>query len=181
MKNLLLILVVTPLLLAVTCGPEKDDFCDDSLVRVRSNNLANVENIQEIYALGDTLWFNVSVNNIVSVDEGADEVDISVYTNLKFHFNLNRDSAFESDPWLCVNEETVEIEQGELSFRCNEILFEKQDTQFVSRIGIRLLEAGAYNLAVKEISVFDEDCALGDVIISTTFTNGTEEVEFIVQ
>lgn len=181
MKKLLLVVATMPFLLAVTCGPDESDLCGEPTTRFRSNELAGVENPKEVYDLGDTLWFSVILNNVIDIDEGTNTLDISDYTNLKFHFNLNRDSVFQSQTWLCVNDETLEIEQGELTFRCNEILFERQETQFVARIGIKLLEVGAYNLAVKEISSFDEDCALSDITIATTFPNGTEEFEFMVQ
>jgi len=179
MKNIVLLLFLTPFLLANRCNVDDGSLCDNETLRETQNNLFTIENPQEIYEVGDTLWINSELERNFSLESITRTVDLFDYGELSFHFNFDKTSVFDSSTYLCVNDETIEIINGVASARCNGLIYEKTETGFITRFGIKLLEVGNFSLLIKEIQ--SQNCITEDISIRTSFNNDAEMITFEVQ
>ena len=178
MKKVLSIFVTSLFLLAFTCESDNGN-CDIEPLRATQANLVTLENLQPEYEVGDILWITSELDRFFELTENDTTVDLFEYGELQYHFNLDKLSAFDSSEFLCVNENTLEIDKGEhlSDLDCNHIKYVKEEDRFISRVGIKLLEAGNYTLAIKEIQNLNEECNFDGIILTTPFELVTFEVK----
>ncbi len=180
MKKGLIVFLIVPVLMATQC--EDDIECTSETLIKTKQNLLTIENSQTTYQVGDVLWIKSDLDRNINFDTPNETIDLFDYSELIFKFNFDRISIYNSEMYLCVNEDTIEIVKGEL-LNCNQFSYERSDTNFQSNIGIKLLEAGEYRMKISEISSNEHsDCSKDGIVILTSFSNNDNEwVTFLVQ
>lgn len=185
MKKLVLILL-SPLFLAFQCEPGEP--CMPQVAQKSKPLLITIENLQSTYNVGDILWLNSTLARNQNFENTTEIIDLFSY-ELDFAFGVNfyKSSIYNPEIYLCLNNNTTEINIGNLNenLGCNLFVYEKIGSELKCRIGIKLLETGNYKLSIFQISNFREtglNCEDKGLDIATTFSNNNQQmIQFTVQ
>lgn len=181
-KIIILILIVSPLFMAFQCEPPEP--CSPSILQKNKPNLINIENLQTSYNLGDIIWLNSNLDRNQVFENSTETIDLFNYPlDYAYSIQFNKSSVYNPSIYLCVDENTSEITNGSIK-NCNLLVYEKVGDVLKSRVGIKLLETGSYELSVYNISTFRETgltCGDTALDIHTTFNNNQQLITFTVQ
>jgi hypothetical protein len=186
MKKCIFLLLIAPLFLAFQCDPGES--CSVNVTHKTKTNLITIDNLQNTYNVGDIIWISSTLERIQNFENPNETIDLFSYPlDYSFGIQFYRLSVYNPEIFLCLNNNTTEIDFGSLNenFGCNLFIYEKIGNELKSRIGVKLLETGNYKLSVYNISTFKESglsCNDKGLDINTTFSNNNQqEIIFTVQ
>ena len=153
MKKIILLLSIIPFLIAFQCD---DDSKCGNFVEFENPDLITIDNPQEIYQLGDTLWLSSRVDRFQTNTNSNTVIDLyELDERLSYYIELKKASAFNGFNYINLNENSTVIDAGG-AFYTTFILLKETD-QFVSRTGIKLLESGSYTLNIYNVSSYNHE------------------------
>lgn len=182
-KIMILVLLVSPLFMAFQCEP--DEPCSPSISNKDKPNLITIENLQTTYNLGDIIWLNSTLERTQNFENPNETIDLFSYPlEYAYGIQFNKSSVYNPSIYLCVDENTSQVTSGSIK-DCNLFVYEKVGAILKSRVGIKLLETGNYEISVYNISNFRETgltCGDKALDITTTFSNNNQQtINFTVQ
>ncbi|HRZ31038.1 MAG TPA: hypothetical protein P5335_05965 [Flavobacterium sp.] len=173
MKKIVFLFALIPFLFAFQCDPEPGP-CGE-FIEFEKSDLITIENQQTTYQVGDLIWLSSIVDRfqVNPITEASYDL-FSSDQKLAYSLEFSKTSLYNGSIYLNINENTTVIEEGELDW--NTIVLTKNDTQFKSKIGIKLLEPGTFTLNIYNIGSFNPDrvgCNFTTYSMKTDF-NGIE-------
>jgi hypothetical protein len=154
MKKLILLLALSPFLVAFQCDPEPDP-CGN-YIEFDKPNLVTVENPQATYVVGDVLWLSSTVNRTQVNPNTGNSIDLFESDDkLSYYIDLRKDSNYNGYYQIYLNENTTVVESGEVNW--NNIILTKEGEQFKSKMGIKLLESGIYTINLYNVASYNPD------------------------
>jgi hypothetical protein len=152
MKKLATLFAFTPFLFAFQCDSESES-CG-TFFEFEKSNLVTIENPQETYAVGDVLWLSSTVDRHQINSNTGNSIDLfESDDNLSYSIEIKKASIYNGFDPIFLNENTTIVEVGAIDY--NTIILVKDGEQFKSRIGIKLLEPGSFNIYLYNVSSFD--------------------------
>jgi len=119
-------------------------------LNIELDNLLSVDDDKRTYTVGETIWFNINIPNVMT-DVQGNERDVNklsgastALTNIKFF----KETGFSLPSQLRLSEGDFMVEQGQMELFPFETLmrtraaFQSDSYQF--RFGVRLVDAGEY-------------------------------------
>lgn len=176
MKKIIFLIALSPFLFAFQCDPEPEP-CGE-FIEFEKPDLITIDNQQTVYQVGDILWLTATVdrNQVNPITEATYDL-FSSDEKLAYYLEFSKTSLYNGSNFLYLNENTTIVEAGELDW--NTIILTKQNEQYKSKIGIKLLETGTYSLFLYNVSSFNRDrigCNYITYIMNTDFSGMDSKV-----
>ncbi len=177
MKKIFLLLAMIPFLFAFQCDPEPEP-CGE-FNEFEKPDLVTIDNLQTTYQVGDLIWLSSTVDRFQVNPITETTYDLfSSDEKLAYYLEFSKTSLYNGSNFLNLNENTTIVEEGELDW--NTIILTKNNEQYKSKIGIKLLETGNYSIRLYNVSSFNRDrigCNYTTYSMLTDF-NGMESKVF---
>jgi hypothetical protein len=182
MKKIVLLFALITFLFAFQCDPEPGT-CGE-YIEFEKRDLITIENQQTTYQVGDLIWLSSIVDRfqVNAITETTYDL-FSSDQKLAYYLEFSKTSLYNGSIFININENTTVMEEGELDW--NTIILTKNNEQFKSKIGIKLLEPGTYSLLIYNVSSFNRDrigCNFTTYSMPTDFNGMDSKVfTFIVE
>ncbi len=183
------ILPLNLLLCASFCCNEEEDFTNQ--ISIENNTLISIENNTNTFAIDDTIYIITTIENAQTTTDNQNVIlsdyfylDLPESVVLGYNLNLYKDSDFGNKIAIPIDEEFIEILEGNITtdtspnFPNLTITSIFNGTHFKSKFGIQLKESGTFYLSKSQIgnntiplTIFGGDYNKGLIDISTKIIN----------
>ena len=186
-----LLKLTLPIILILFLNCSKDP--TNTTFSVVTPNLLNVDNDQRAYQIGDTIWLNITVPNLLTDVQGnernARELTGAQYalTNIKFF----KENAFSLPAHLRLAEGDFTVELGKMELFPNETLMRTRAVygtdSYLFRFGVILVESGSYFISTPsgegDFETFFEvgDGSNNDFNVKTSIQGGDANNRFLFE
>ena len=194
------ILPLNLLLCAGFCCNEDEDFTNH--ISIENNSIVSIENNANTFTIDDTIYIEAVIENVQITTDNQNVIlsdyfylDLPETVVLGHNLNLFKDSGFGSKIAIPIDEEFIEIIEGNVitdtdsNFPNLAITSVFNGTHFKSKFGIQLKEIGTFYLSKSQIGnntiplvIFGGDYNKGLIEINTKIVNSDPDgfYKFIV-